>query len=451
MGLTPVVRNQEPYSTRMTGRYPFGFARGRRQALLLVLLVATYLNLGVTVGGSYVSGLLLIPLGLALLSIHLMGPDRKKVGRATALFFIAGLSWALTIPFSPDPSGFFLEHVKSLALLVASILTAYGIYAEISRHSPRKLESSAIAIFLFLLILGLLEVFTPFSDLSNSVRSFIFGDAFLYSSDIRDLQIAGGVRPKVFTQEPSHYAKALAVSLACAVILSRHRSRYVLGGMGWILSIGVAGSPTLLLAPGIIALEMAYRSPTNYSSQFLKILRILVVFIPIFILANLQQVASYLPFERTQQIAVGSDGSALTRSVAPPMIAAETIRQYPLAGAGIGGRELVDDIVYRVYSQFPGYHLRRLDDNLGYAGWGNAFFEIPVYGGFVFTILLMALLLHSFKRLHFSRLLGFGCFFLIFNFDSGFVSPRVWCYFMVVMAICAVRFRRDQIHQAVLK
>ena len=419
-----------------------------RRTALVVFLVAMYLNLGINLGGTYVGGLLASIVGLFLLALHLLSSSSKKVRFSTLIIAFATGSWALTIPFSPNPSGFWLEALKSLAVLMTSVLAAFGACVELRTFSRKRLGTYCGFVAGTLIVLAYLEIYTPFRQISDAFRNTVFSGQFLYDADLRDLAIAGGIRPNVFTQEPSHAAKAIAVSLGGWIILSRSRYSYLIGSLAWVLAMYACRSPTLVLAIGIVTASWAYLRSLRHGKERpgQLIIRVLISIAPVIPFFVLPAIAGLLPFDRAQMIASGEDQSAITRTQGPMLVAYHTALEYPIAGAGIGGRELVSDIVYSVYSSFPGYYVERLTISEGYVGWGNAFFEMLTYCGIFMGLFLLPLLVAAMRQFHRDRLLIISLFFLIFNLDGGFGTMRPWGYFAVITAMVAVidRERREQ-------
>lgn len=418
-----------------------------RRLLLIVFLVGLYTNLGLVIAGTYVAGLIPGLAGLALLAANLAGRGGSQNLLSAAGIGIASALWVLTIPFSPDLAGFGFEHFRSLALLILASLASFGAFLEVTTYRRETVLKACIWIAGSILVLAVLEVYTPFRAVSEWVRSTLYAGRYIYSADLRDVLISGAIRPKVFTQEPSHVAKAVGVALAGAMILSRNPNRYFIGGAAWLFAFYLIGSPTLLLTVGAVFAAHVFSRPVLGVGGAMW--RVVVVFAPVLAFMFLQDLAALLPFARAQMISSGQDVSFLTRSIGPAMIALETIKTYPIAGAGIGGRELVMDIVLQVYQQFPGYWLGRLTRNEGYAGWGNAFFEIFTYAGIVMSAILLPIMLLALRAMNASILLIVLIFFLVFNFDAGFVTARPWCYFGLLMALIAVSQKPEGLKRAV--
>lgn len=415
-----------------------------RRLLLISFLIALYLKLGIVVAGVYLGGLVAAILGVLLLFIHAACYAYPAAVRGSVTLGLTGAAWAITIPFSPDLYGFLEEHLRSLALLIMSLLAAYGAFLELTTVSKGTLRRGAMYIAALLLFLALLETyFYPFKALSDAFRENIFVHGFVYSSDERDILFAGKIRPKVFTAEPSQVAWAITTAVAAAVILSQHRFRYYIGGAALLLGLNVTGSPTMLVGAGVILLARAFEPRHSKPSPARLAVQIVAVLAPVLVLTFVSQIAAFLPFERTQEIARGGDNSTTTRLIAPPLIAAEVIREYPIGGAGIGGRELVTDIVVEVFARFPGVYLDRLEDQEGYAGWANAFFESFVYSGLICGIILFVILIRGLRAFNLQWPLLIGYFFIIFNLGSGFVAMRLWGYFAIVAGITVVAWGRN--------
>lgn len=407
-----------------------------RRVAFGAFLIALYLNAGITFDGRYFPGVVATATGLVLAALVI--PSEGAVKKAV-LLLAAVSAWTPTILLSPAPSYFLGEHLISLANLAASTVIAYAVFREAITIPAATMHRAATALTGILLIVAILEIYTPFRDLVDAFRVSFYEGGFIYQGVERDVRIAGKIRPTGFTQEPSHFAKGLSVALTAAILTSTSRLRYWYGGAVWLLAVFLAGSPTLLLAPAVIALVHIFKTRRNVTGM---LLRAAIIFVPILSLALLEQIAAMLPFARAQAIAMGEDTSTITRSIGPVLIAWNVWLEYPIAGAGIGGRELVTDVVIDVYRQFPGYWIGRLTGaNEGYAGWGNAFFEIPAYSGLVCGAFILPALYRSLKVFGGSSLLAFGMFFLVFNFDSGFVSQRPWGYFGLIIAVAAVSWR----------
>ncbi|SFG19892.1 hypothetical protein SAMN05518801_11023 [Novosphingobium sp. CF614] len=401
------------------------------------IFLGLYLNLGFWIGGIYVGGLILTIFGTIAFVLHV--GTGKDIPAALTMIGAVCL-WGLTIPFSPAPDKFASEEMKSLVLLVSSVVCSLGVFFEIRRVKRVNLSIMMTIITTILITFSYAEIYiSPFRELSDSVRNWLYAGRYSYSADDRDLLISGVIRPKLFTQEPSHLAKAISIALAGSVILSRNRFRYVFGFIGFILAFLAIRSPTMLLSPAVVIASTAVRRIKFGERQKIRSTSLFILVVgAVCMLSFLPQIASLLPFERAQMIANNEDVSTVTRSTGPMLVAYETAKKYPIAGAGIGGRELVSDIQFDVYSNFKSYDLERLKDGAGYIGWGNAFFEMLTYCGIIMGIIILPAMLVGMRIFNPSISFLFLIFFLVFNFDGGFPTSRPWSYFSILLAMLAV-------------
>ncbi len=402
--------------------------------MVIVALTAISLYLNLPLLG--VPGSMAILGGIILLGIHCVQQHQARV-IASGLVVCTSL-WIITIPFSPDPTRYGMEQLKSVALLMGSTLSAYGMFLELSTWPRKILLKCAIAISSILFLLSALEIYTPFRAISDEARRYLYSGRYLYEDDARDILFSGTIRPKVFTQEPSHLAKALAVTISASVVLSRHRYRVAIGLLAWLAAYRLVTAPTLLLGLGVIIASVVFKTPRAYSVTGLLV-RIAAVAIPIAGFVWIQDLASLLPFARAQAIASGADRSFVIRSIGPATIAWETITRYPISGSGIGGREAISPIVLEFYGSLPGFWIERFRLNAG-AGWGNAFFEIFTYSGIVTGAIVLPALLWVTRQFSSSALFSALLFFLVFNFDAGFTSSRPWIYYAILAASFAASY-----------
>ncbi len=405
-----------------------------RRVLLGLALLGAFTFLGFPIGGRHVFGGLLMFGGMGLLAVHLLGRRNRRAHHGTVLLLIAGLAWGLTIPFSPNPGGFLGEHILSLILLCVSLLAAFGLYLELKSLGRTRLTRLALWSAFAVILLATIEVYTPLRQVSDGVRNVLYAGNFIYDSDARDLSFAGGIRPKVFTQEPSHPARFVSVMLVAYVLTSRSRRRWVAAIGLWLVGAYIMRSPSLLLAPAILGALFGHRQFASARPARQMVAALLMIAT----LAAAPTIGRHVPNERINAIATGEDVSALKRLFGPAKIAVGSMRAHPFGGAGIGGRELVQDIVLDAYDSYPQIWLAEIRDDTGYTGWGNAFFEMFTYSGLALGALLLPLLFIVLGKAY-----GVGApaaFFLViamFNFDSGFVAGRVWAYFAVIAAVVA--------------
>jgi len=392
----------------------------------IFICAAAYTNLGISLGGRYISGAYLFILSIIFLSLD-AGNFRigNKNNRAAIAFCIIGV-WAIGIMFDPSFNDN-LDQVQSLVLMFSSLFLVIAIFTIFEKVGADALRKRLHFLVLLVIFGCILEVYTPFN--TDSARSMLYGDSFLYASDDRDFQIAGKLRPKLFTQEPSHIAKFLAFSICSLGFLTNGRYAYIIGL--FLVSAYLTGSPTIIF--GLFTYALGIHFINFRESSFQMGLSFLVVVLFIFSYLNLPFIAGLLPFERAQMIASGQDASAILRNLGPAEISIRAMIEYPLFGAGIGAKELVQPIVVDTYAKNPIIFIERIILNPGSAGWGAAFFELFVFGGFFVTSIIITLTAYFFKSLTGFIYMPMAAAAIILLSDSGFVAPRVWFYIGLVL------------------
>lgn len=398
----------------------------------------------------------MLTLVLVMLNVSLSFGDRRIAGAAIVMALAIFITYEFFLNLSDDKyrllilysilSIFFIltnaiqidDHIfirlESTALLIASTSSIIIIYYIFSRVDILLLQKYLLFLLLFVLIIANLEVYIEFfRDISDSFRDYFYEGAYIYTSDSRDFLISGKVRPKVFTQEPSHVAKMLTFSIcAYGLLLPRKVSHFFIVLALFIISFVTISSPTIF-SGAILYVYLFFFLGAYHQSHRVLVSYVALIVIVLFNL-NMSWVASFLPGERMELIALGLDNSMLERFEGPKQILFKVLQEKPFFGIGIGAREVVQEIVVSVYFKFDMFHVQNIIDNPGYSGWGNAFFESFIYFGLINGFVFILILLYILNRLGLPAHAFFAIFFIIFSSDAGFTAPRVWFYFSLVCA-----------------
>lgn len=419
--------------------------------LFAIALAGVYTSFPFVVGAGKIPAGFAAFAGLALAFVSGVSPGgAKRFGGVAVAVAGLALAWSATIPFSPDPVRFLKEHLISVGFLCFSVTAAWGVFNYARSLRTEQLSKLFGSLAVALLALATLERYTPFVEVSNAVRAVLYSGSFLYESGDRDIEIAGAVRPMVFTQEPSHLAKFLMASILVWAFTRRGRSLWPPLG-AFVVALFITGSPTVVIGLAILTIVIG----ADYADRFAQFNRsgvgktlgrgvvFILALLMMYVYANFADISAFLPFERAQLIAGGKDASSVIRMSGAYSLAWAVLEQYPISGAGIGGRELVQGILLEIYNSY-GLKMERFYGSEGYTGWGNAFTEIIVYGGAVIGALVYTVQF-AVMRIFIPRLsLLIPIFFLVFNMDSGFTSPRVWVYFALISAGLTVRYRTSR-------
>lgn len=316
--------------------------RAKPTGFLLVLVYAfgIYTYVGLPLGG------LPLPAAVAgLAGALLIVNNRHRIPRRhlTALVLILVVP-ALTLGLAPSPARMLEERLMGLIYFCYSLTASYGLYLELTGW-PRRAVTALLAVGVGVLIGGVvLELFTPFRAVSDTFRAYFLG-VNPRSSDLRELHMAGGLRPKLFTSETSHLAKWFVLVTVCWFALSRTPKRYAI-----MLAVAIAGallirSPITLgtfVGAGIVALYVDREGGLTGMLRRGDARRMAVTLL-LGIGAVLLLAATVLTVLRGRALAAvsGQDFSTLIRLVAPIFIADRALSEYPLFGVGLSGNELL--------------------------------------------------------------------------------------------------------------
>ncbi len=182
----------------------------------------------------------------ALLCIPVVLSDARYFFPAAAFSLIGLMSVLLGIIRGVASPG----QVYSLGLLVLTVFGSTGFAQTVRRLGPERVSRWFWRLSVALIILAILEVLGPLRPISDAVRHAIYTSG-VYGNDARDIATHGFVRPKVFTSEPSHLGKFLAVFLIVSATNSRKRAKHLIAG---VLGYLVVSSPAVLLSLMVIPL-----------------------------------------------------------------------------------------------------------------------------------------------------------------------------------------------------
>lgn len=309
-----------------------------------------------------------------------------------------------------------------------------GAWLLVTRLSAKTASILFFALAGAVLILCVAEMYTPLRGFSDRARDILYSDRFIYASDLRDMELHGSFRPRVFTQEPSHVAKFVLGMILAWLAVSCLRFRLPIAfGFGAVAAWALR-SPTLFaLLPGVVILS-ATRLEMDWvrlrSGRLLVETAVVLVVVLGIIFAG--DILKLTGSERLARIANEEDASANIRFFGPLALTGAVWGDYPAFGAGIGGKELVHDHLIDVFSGLQGMRMERFQFGTS-VGWGSAFFEFFIYHGIIGSIVGLAGLALLSRAAGHGRLLTTLLLLtlLMFN-DSGFTSFRVWTYFGII-------------------
>ena len=139
--------------------------------------------------------------------------------------------------------------------------------------------------------------------------------------------------------------------------------------------------------------------------------------------------ASTILAKRTRTAIAGTDGSFAGRITGAALVALNTVKKYPLWGAGITGKEAISDVISH---SFWALGFKR-DGN--YAGSSNFLMMFISYYGVLGVVLFVVGFIALLRRLEIGNGIFVTLSILIFSQTmGGFVGLRVWvCVFIILL------------------
>ena len=330
-------------------------------------------------------------------------------------------------------SEFFLERMKGLIQLSYSLFISYIFYLNLIKWKPSNI-CNIFLIFIILILFGtFFENFTSFKEISDSFRHSYFNEN-IYEADLRDIYFYGIIRPKLFTLEPSHVAKYFSLCLFVWFSLSKNRLRYLYICIFVILGLFLIRSPIILIIiPISLTIEIFFRNKMKYyvnkKEKILIIEKSFAVLIILITIIGLLSVNTILE-KRMNEIFSGYDDSFGVRFIGPVLIAVEVLKEYPVWGAGITGKEAISNIIDEVY-----YNLNVNYYNI-YSFSTNIIFSFLIYYGFLGSMLFGSGVYILIKRMKISPIFFLITIFVIFGQTmGGFVGLGAWGYFFLIASV----------------
>jgi hypothetical protein len=361
-----------------------------------------------------------------------MSLNDLKVYQLSPFVYLAVITF-IGIIFSDQMSEYFVERFKGFVQLFYSIIISFVFYLNLKKWKPRAVCSLFLVFIILILIGTFFEIFTDFKEVSDDFREKIFRGN-LYDADLRDIYFYGMIRPKLFTEEPSHVAKFYLICLFVWFSLSENKVRYIIMLLFTVLGIVLIRSHlVIIIIPITIIVEAFYRKKVKfYFQNKYKVLgvdksfAILLILIAIILTLSINIIID----KRVNQIISGDDESFKIRFTGPIIIAFEVLKKYPLLGAGISGKEAIEEIIHNVYYKIDVKYYSV------YSFSTNIIMSFFVYYGVLGGILFGFGIYIFIKRQKIEQIKYLFIIFIMYSQTmGGFVSMRPWGYFFIIAAV----------------
>ncbi len=385
-----------------------------------------------------------LPLPFAIAGIAGLVMLLRRIGEIREVhirgFFAVFLIYALSVMLAPDYD-YLGERFKGLVQLTYSMVIGYGVFLTACSFEREKLSHLFLGASILIILGCALELnVQAFRDISDNFRQAVYATG-VYASDLRDYILYGGVRPKLFTSEPSYIAFAYIFFSFCWYCLSRIPFKAVIFLVMLAPAYLLMRSPTLMLslpAVGLYELLIATRKATPYGIRmqtgrmlFVGLLGIGGAFALVFL--GLTVFA-----ERIHDIANKGDPSFFFRIVGPFQLAMQVFQDYPLTGIGLTGEEFMDEKIWQIYFHSPFIELSQRVNPVNTV-ITNYFWLHWMYLGAVFGAIVPFVWSYWLRVLGVPSLLFcWGIWVLLGQSAGAYVSPRTWVILFLAAAIAVM-------------
>jgi len=182
---------------------------------------------------------------------------------------------------------------------------------------------------------------------SDAFRVWAYAELYgLYDADLRDINLVGWLRPKLFSQEPSHVTKLFIAAVNAWLLVNVTWRKALVVAVATVAMLVIMGSPMLLVSAGISLAIVAMNQRQALSSRVVTLAVVLLIGASVgAYFAETTFSTAVTRVETVTESSAGSDSEEVTadsrRVVLPYLVLVDTLFRSPLFGAGVGGKEVI--------------------------------------------------------------------------------------------------------------
>lgn len=363
--------------------------------VVCLILFALHSYLALPVAGTS------IPFGVAMVLcvlLFLLHPRKWSQAVVGLVALIVMIVFAGVVT-GPSAEAFLGQRLLSTCYFIASLVCAIVLQRELRTWPAKTLARLFGYTALVLLIGAAIELFTPIRALSDSFREATALRGVLYQATARDIAETGMVRPMFFAQEPSILAQSIGISILVWLIAGgTDRGRALKFSLFLCAALAIVRSPILLLYyPALIWL---YLSPEargraqRVSNRVLVAIALMLIGVPILLFVMAQSMAP-----RFERFVSGSDASAAVRLAVPIYLASDVLRDYPVFGIGLGGKNAITSKTVAAIERVGQDTSKLMDKDASRHHFGNTFLEFLATFGLLAGAVILYLLIKIQRRL----------------------------------------------------
>jgi len=402
--------------------------KSARLALALLgfvyLLMGAYIEPPLPIGDGWILPSFATVLALPVLLLVMLGTLRRR-----DIVLLASVAGLLLVSAVLSPG---LEWIREKVLGLAQTLVAMVgglLLFKLAEFLPVPVLRRVLAVgWVLLLVAATLEVVGVLRPAVVAFGEAVYhtGGYQFYSADLRDIELLGFARPKVFTSEPSLVAIAFYVLLTGWLALRVTLLRLLVAIAAATVMLSLVGSPVLLIAVPVLCLIYARLGPRDMLTLALAVVVVAgaVLLLPLLIPGVVERLAERLDAAVTNAATLAPTSENL-RLVIPAVTTVDVLTASPLLGVGISGKEVMGQ-----FSALPGV------DFAGDTQFGNAFALFLCYLGLAGAALFVGILRRWLRESGVRY--GGLCTVVVIGLSQamgGFETPRFWAYIFLVLAV----------------
>lgn len=381
------------------------------------------------------------PAGLAGLVMLLRNMRSAQERQLIALVAVIGL-YFLTILSASDAS-YLGKRFTGFVQLSYSLIIGYGAWLTMMLYDRDRLARPFFWFCCAILVGCFLELYAGFDVVSDAVRSKLFSEN-LYEATLRDEMLYGGIRPKLFTTEPSYVAFAFTVFAFTWYVLTTAPHKTLAYAALLAAAMILMRSPTIVLGFVLIApyqLLIAGRSIRG-AVRSADVMLVTVTAITAGSLIAAVLAGSHFFATRVEEILSGNDASFFSRIIGPFSVTIDTILRHPLAGTGLTGEQFIAERVFHIYYTAPTYDPRWRIDIISHV-LTNYFFLHWIYLGLFWGAVTLWALTRFLRTLYVPSVMFCWLVWAIMGQSLGaYVSPKPWAVVFLAAAAALLHYRQ---------
>lgn len=315
-----------------------------RAVLLILLALCAYLSVPLLSGGR-----LLVPsfptVALTPLLLLTVWPNFSQ----TDIVFLLKIGVVLLVSIALSPGYEYIDE-KLFGLIQCGMAIAVAIMIVRLMQQIRRefLERTLLVLSLLIVVGAILEVLGPLRDISDAFREWAYSQAYyVYDRDLRDINMVGWPRPKLFSVEPSHVTKLFIAAINSWLLIRVSWGKVAIVTATTLIMLLIMGSPMLLVSAAITLAILIWDRGAGVRAKMAMILGALLIGVicgTYFVGSRYSAIATRVASvgeSTNMQSSEGEGGSEEKRIIYPYITLADTWRRWPLFGVGIGGKEIV--------------------------------------------------------------------------------------------------------------